>query len=392
MSTWPMRDQFAIVGIGETRYTKAGGASQPEFSLACEAVVSALADAGLTADDVGGLCTYAYERSDPMSLAQALGFGNISYAALYPGGGNAATGIVHHALTGLAAGEADVVVCYRSICQGQSGRYGRSLQDPVEQVQADWRNFAGPFGMFTAAHMYALGARRHMAQYGTTSAQFGRVAVACYDNAQRNPRAVMYGRPLTLDDHQSSRMISDPYRLYDCCQESDGACAIVVARTERARNCPQPGVTITGAAHGMARLHGVDNRPAHLWAAGGLADTARELYRRAGVGPSEIDVAQLYDAFTGNVIMPLEDFGFCEPGEGGPFVESGAIDWPGGSLPVNTAGGNLAEAYLHGFGHVLEGVRQMRGTSTSQVADAKHGLVVSAIGPYSGGVILSRTD
>ena len=151
-------------------------------------------------------------------------------------------------------------------------------------------------------------------------------------------------------------------------------------------------MSIAGAAHGMERLHGVDNRPARLWAEGGLERTARELYRRAGVNPAEIDVAQLYDAFTGNVLMHLEDFGFCERGQSGAFVESGAIDWPDGALPVNTAGGNLAEAYLHGFSLVIEGVRQMRGDSTSQVADAKLGLVVSAIGPYSGGLILRRLD
>jgi len=390
-SGWPLRDQFAIVGIGETEYTRAGRASQPEFSLACEAVSKAVDDAGLGLADVDGLCAYGYEHSDPLTLAQALGLEHLSYAAQYPGGGNAATGIVHHALAGLAAGEAEVVVCYRSICQGQFGRYGQSLQDPVELAQSEWRNFAGPFGMFTAAHMYALAARRHMALYGTTSAQFGRVAVASYDNAQRNTRAVMHGRPITLADHQASRMIADPYRLYDCCQESDGAAAVVVTRIERARSCPHPVVSIAGAAHGMARFHGLDIRPQQLWAEGGLAASAAELYRRAGIGPQEVDVAQLYDAFTGNVIMHLEDFGFCERGEAGPFVESGAIDWPHGSLPVNTAGGNLAEAYIHGFGHVLEAVRQMRGTSTSQVAEAEHGLVVSAIGAYSGGLILRRS-
>ena len=389
-SGWPLSDEFAIVGIGETEYTRAGHAAKPEFTLACEAISKALDDAGLDVADVDGLCSYSYEHSDLLTVAQVLGLDHLTYAALFPGGGNAATGIVHHALSGLAAGEAEVVVCYRSICQGQFGRYGQALQDPVEQAQAGWRNFAGPFGMFTAAHMYALAARRHMALYGTTSEQFGRVAVASYDNAQRNPRAVMHGKPLTLADHQASRMISDPYRLFDCCQESDGAAAVVVTRVERARSCPHQVVSIAGAAHSMERLHGVDMRPAPLWAEGGLARSAAEVYRRAGIGANEIDVAQLYDAFTGNVIMHLEDFGFCERGEAGPFVESGAIDWPDGSLPVNTAGGNLAEAYIHGFSHVLEAVRQLRGASTSQVADAEHALVVSAVGAYSGGLILRR--
>jgi acetyl-CoA acetyltransferase len=384
---WALRDRFCIAGIGETEYTRAGRATRPEFTLACEAVSKAIEDAGLAIRDVDGLCAYAYERSDPLTLAQVLGIENLCHASLYPGGGNAATGIVHHALLALAAGEAEVVVCYRSICQGESGRYGRSLEDPIDQAQAAWRHTAGPFGMFTAAQMYALAARRHMAVYGTTSAQFGRVAVASYANAQRNPRAVMHGRPLSLEDHQASRMIADPYRLYDCCQESDGACAIVVTRSERAASLRHPGVRIAGAAHRMEQGHGVDTRPARLWASGGLAGRARELYRRAGV-----EVAQLYDAFTGNVVMHLEDFGFCPRGEGGAFVESGAIDWPTGELPVNTAGGNLAEGYLHGFNHVIEGVRQLRGDSTSQVTDAAHALVVSAIGPYSGGLVLRRAD
>jgi len=238
--------------------------------------------------------------------------------------------------------------------------------------------------------MYALAIRRHMALYGTTSEQLGRVAVASYDNAQRNPRAVMHGRPITLADHQASRMIADPYRLYDCCQESDGACAIVLTRVERARDAPHDLVTIAGAAHAMERDHGVDMRPPQLWAEGGLERAARTLYRRAGLGPQDVDVAQLYDAFSGNVLMHLEDFGFCARGQSGPFVESGGIDWPDGRLPVNTSGGNLAEGYLHGFNLVLEGVRQMRGASTSQVAGAEIGLVVSAIGPYSGGLILRR--
>jgi acetyl-CoA acetyltransferase len=392
LATWPLRDRFAIAGIGATDYTRAGRATRPEFTLACEAVLQAIADAGLTPGDVDGLCSYGYERSDPLTLAQAIGLPQLRYASQYPGGGNAATGVVQHALAGLAAEEAEVVVCYRSICQGESGRYGRSLADPVEQAQGDWRQYAGPFGMFTAAHMYALAARRHMALYGTTSLQFGRVAVASYDNAQRNPRAVMHGRPITLEDHQASRMIADPYRLYDCCQESDGACAVLVTSAERARELPHPVVRIAGAAHGMERGHGVDMRPAHLWASGGLSGNARELYRRAGIESRDIDVAQLYDAFTGNVVMHLEDFGFCPVGGGGRFVESGAIDWPSGALPLNTAGGNLAEGYLHGFNLVLEGVRQMRGSSTSQVDGASHALVVSAIGPYSGGIVLRRAD
>ena len=393
MTAWAWRDRFAIAGIGETEYTKASQPARAEFTLACEAVLTAVADAGLTVRDVDGFCVSSYERSNPMAVAQAIGSEGLVYAGAYPGGGNSATGMVHHAIAAIASGEAEVVVCYRSLCQNQFGRYGRALGIPPAQEQmTDWQNFGWPFGLFNAAHMYALSARRHMALYGTTSEHFGRIAVAIYDNAQRNPRAVMYGRPITLADHQASRMISDPYRLYDCCQESNGACALVVTRADRARSGPHPVVTVAGTAHRMEKLHGVVTRPPHLWDSSGLATTAGEIYRRAGVGPEDIDVAQLYEAFTGNVLMDLEDFGFCAPGDSGAFVDSGAINWPDGSLPINTSGGNLAEAYLHGLGLVLEGVRQGRGTSTSQVDRARHILVVSASGPYSGGMVLRRHD
>jgi acetyl-CoA acetyltransferase len=241
--------------------------------------------------------------------------------------------------------------------------------------------------------MYALDARRHMHEFGTTSAQFGAVAVAAYANAQRNPRAVMHGRPLTIEQHQASRLIADPYHLFDCCQESDGACAVVVTSTERAASLRHPGVQIAAGAQGMERGDGSarQSRPASLWTSAGMTSVARQLYHDAGLGPEDIDVAQMYENFTGQVVMALEDFGFCARGEGGPFVESGAVDWPDGRLPINTSGGNLAEGYIHGLSLVIEGVRQLRGTSTSQVDGAAHCLVASGpSAPPSSALVLSR--
>jgi acetyl-CoA acetyltransferase len=245
----------------------------------------------------------------------------------------------------------------------------------------------------TPAQICALDARRHMHLYGTTSEQMGLVAVCCYDNAQLNPRAVMHGRPLTLEQHQSSRMISDPYRLFDCCQESDGACALVVTSRERARDAPARAVLIAGAAQGMCRGDGIyrGGRPEELWTSAGMIDVAREVYAAAGISPDEIDVMQVYENFTGQVIMALEDFGFCKRGEGGPYVQSGAINWPHGDTPMNTSGGNLAEAYVHGLSLVVEGVRQMRRQSTAQVQDAENCLVVSGpSAPPSSALILRR--
>lgn len=398
-TAWPMRDRTAIAGIGETEYTRAGRATRTEFELACEAIVAAVADAGLTLADVDGLCTYSGDRNTPADVAQALGLGDLRYVGLAPGGGNAAAATIHDASMAVHSESAGVVVCYRSLCQGQFGRLGQARDgrgqsaSPVGATIGGRDQFHMPFGLMSPVQRYALDARRHMHRYGTRSEHFGAVSVASYGHAQRNPRAVMYGRPLTMEDHQSSRMIADPYRLYDCCQESDGACALVVTSAERARDLPTPPALIAGAAQGMAAGDGLDRwaRPDDLWTSAGMVTTARDLYARAGIGPDEIDVAQLYENFTGQVLMTIEDFGFCPRGESGPFVEDGRLEWPDGGLPTNTSGGNLAEAYIHGLSLVVEGVRQIRGTSTAQVDGAEHCLVVAGpTAPPSSALILRR--
>ena len=398
MST-SIRDAASIVGIGETDYWKVGRATTGEFELACTAVMRAVEDAGLELSDVDGLCTYTSERSAPIALAPALGLNDLRFVNLYPGGGNAAGGVVHNAALAVAVGAATTIVCYRSLCQGQFQRFGRARAgsglsaQPMTTSIGGPQAFTAPFGLMSPAQMYALDARRHMHEFGTTSAQFGAVAVTAYANAQRNPRAVMYGRPLTLEQHQESRLIADPYRLFDCCQESDGACAVVVTSSDRAAGLRHPRVLITAGAQGLAAGDGIErqSRPAELWTSAGMTSIARQLYNEAGIGPEDIDVAQVYENFTGQVIMALEDFGFCARGEGGPFVESGAIDWPNGTLPINTSGGNLAEAYIHGLSLVIEAVRQLRGTSTSQVEGAAHCLVVSGpSAPPSSALVLSR--
>jgi acetyl-CoA acetyltransferase len=393
--TWLFKDATAIAGIGETAYTKAGGTTRTEFDLACEAIVRAVEDAGLRLRDVDGLSAYSSERTTLTEVAQALGLGQLRYVGLYPGGGNAATGVVHNAAVAVGSGTAQTVVCYRSICQGQHLRFGRAragfgtAAKAVGETIGGTQAFVMPFGLLSPPQINALDARRHMHEFGTTSEHFGRIAVACYAAAQRNPRAVMRGRPLSLEMHQASRMIADPYRLYDCCQESDGACALVVTSRERAA---RP-VLITAAAQGLAPGDGIERhrRPESLWSTAAMAGIAEDLFANAGIGREDIDVAEVYENFTGQVLMALEDFGFCKRGEGGPFVASGAIDWPDGDLPINTSGGNLAEAYIHGLSLVLEGVRQMRGTSTSQVEDARHCLVTSGPGaPPSSALILRR--
>ena len=295
----------------------------------------------------------------------------------------------------VATGMANCVVVYRAICMGEFQRFGWPLATVSARPLDRELGFALPFGLFNATIGMALLVRRHMHLYGTTTRQFGAVAVACRKHANRNPAAVMHGRPMTLEDHASSRMIVDPFRLFDCCLETDGACALVLVSAERARDLPNRPVFVMGAAQGMGPRYGIGAwsmhyMPAEDYATGGARTIARNVYAMAGVGAGDIDVVQLYDHYTGMVLLGLEDFGFCRRGEGGPFVEGGHIEWPDGGLPLNTAGGSLSEAYIHGLNQVTEGVKQLRGTAVNQVSDAELCLVASGTGIPTSAVILRR--
>jgi acetyl-CoA acetyltransferase len=394
-----------VVGIGETAYTKRGATTEREYVLACRAILAALSDAGIDPGEVDGLAPFADERSSPWTLASDLGLSELRFAATtaMPGGGGACGAMLEAALA-VESGQAEVVVVYRSLCQGQFARIGRSVATGADSsptiveaaLEADaLQAFTAPFGVLGPSVMFALPMRRHMEVYGTTSEQLGHVAVTQRAHASRNPRAVMGSRPLTLADHQGARLVADPYRLFDCCLETDGACAVVVTTAERASDTRGRPVAVLAAAEGTdgAQLGGVAanaGATAAGYARGGGAGVARRLYGRAGVSPGDVDVAQLYDNFSGQVLLGLEDFGFCAPGESGSLAQSGALAWPDGSLPTNTAGGNLSEAYMQGLNHVIEGVRQIRGESTSPVADAQVCLVTSSPGIPTSAILLGR--
>jgi acetyl-CoA acetyltransferase len=304
-------------------------------------------------------------------------------------------------------GQAEVVVVYRSLCQGQFRRFGRGPGNapPRAARPAGIRRakslleanvaFTMPFGMFGPPIAYAMVVRRHMHRFGTTAEQMGEVAMTARAHAQRNPRAIMAGRPMTMDDYLASRPVSDPFRLFDCCLESDGACAVVVTTAERAADLQQPMVEILASAQGTPRGFGYGqyanvSMPDDDYASAGAATVAAQLWTRAGIGPQDVDVAQIYDHFTGLVLLSLEDFGFCATGEGGPFAATGVLRWPDGALPMNTHGGSLSEAYVHGLNHVVEGVRQLRDESTCQVAGAETCLVTSAAGVPTSAMVLAR--
>ncbi len=404
------RTRAQIVGVGETRYTRWGKIGDvTEHALACQAILSAVEDAGLGIDDVDGLASFAEDRNEAIFLAAELGLPRLRFANMVwmPGGGGGCAAVGNAAMA-VESGQADAVVVYRSLCQGQFFRFGNAgrvvaaAADPapptVQQASSLFlasMGFAMPYGLLMAAAAYALPTRRHMHLYGTTSEQLGRIAVTFREHASRNPRAVMGGRPMSLEDHQASPMIADPHRLFDCCLESDGACAVVVTSAERARDLPKRPVEILASEQGAPKGYAFGpftnaNVPDDLYATGGTEELATRLYGRAGLGPGDVDVAQIYDHFTGCVLMQLEDFGFCGRGEGGPFVESGALAWKGGSLPTNTHGGGLSEAYIHGLNHVVEGVRALRGESTSPVDGAEVCLVTSGACVPSSALLLGR--
>ncbi len=389
-----IRDRAAIVGIGQTAFTRASGVT--EERQAAEAIGAALADAGLTFADVDGVARFDIENVNELALVYGMGVRHLRFFAGVPSGGGAVAGTLVLAAMAIATGQANVVVGYRARNRGKQSSHGsKPLQGGRPWAKhasalTDFYQYHVPFGLITPAQEMALIYRRHMHEFGTTTEQFGAVAVAQRAHALRNPHALMR-EPLTLADHQASRWIAEPLRLLDCCLETDGACAVVVTSAERARDCRQRPAYIRAGAQGEGPIHiQMADYLAHWQDHTGGAWVAEQLYRMADVTPADIDAAMFFDHFSPAVILSLEDYGFCRRGEGGPFVAAGEHAWPHGRLPVNTHGGSLSEAYIHGFNHILEGVRQIRGTSTCQVEDCELVLVTSSNTDPTGAVILRR--
>ncbi|WP_338182857.1 lipid-transfer protein [Jatrophihabitans sp.] len=351
----------------------------------CEATLNAVADAGLSVDDIDGFSFY-HNGFDAGRLSSVLGIPELRWSSVVSGGGGGSQGAIANAAAAVAAGYADVVLCVKALkATGPGGRrIGRPrLRDQREPAGGPDLDFNYPFGLMSPGQSFAMMARRHMHQYGTTTRQFGEVAVTTRLHASRNP-AALHRTPITLADHDASRVIADPLRLLDFCLETEGGTALIVTSAERARSLRQTPVHIRAAAQGGSGAWGqgiyTHQMPGDEYTSSGHRPLAARLYSAAGLGPEDIDVAEMYDHFSPLVIMQLEDYGFCAVGEGGPFVEDGGTRWDTGRLPVNTHGGNLSEVYLLGFTHTIEAVRQLRGTSTSQVQDAEVALVTSGPG------------
>ena len=381
MNDYP-RDAAAIVGIGHTEFSKDVG--RPERTVALEAITAALNDAGVSPREVDGLVKFSLENTMETEIARNLGIPNLTFFGDVAYGGGAGCGAVGHAAMAIATGVAETVVVWRARNRGSGGRPWATRG--TNRVGGEFAWFL-PWGLSRPVDQIAMLTRRHMHEFGSTQEQLGAVATAFREHAQRNPNAMMR-KDMTMEDYLAARWVSEPLRLFDCCLESDGALALVMTTPERARDLKQPAVLVRAASQGTG--------PDHLVMANYFTPNpmetpakfaAQELWRLAGMGPEDIDCAQFYDAFSPLVVISLEEYGFCKPGEAGALVENHGLE-VGGRLPTNTSGGSLSEAYVHGINLIIEATRQIRGTSLNQVPGARLSLVTSGNMVPTGALLL----
>lgn len=359
-----MRDRAAIAGVGFTPYSKNSGVST--LALALEAISNACADAGLTVHDIDGLSTHRVGDSVQAAVvAHALGLRDVRYLSDQFGGGSMSHTTVGQAALAVSAGVADVVVCWRAINARSEFRMGGTDRPPPDVVEFQYQV---PYGYATPPQQFAVMARAYLDRFGVGREAFGQVAVRQRGYASSNDRAVMR-TPITLDDYFAARWIVEPLGLLDCCLETDAAVAVVVTSAERARDLRHPPALVSGAVWGSGHTLFSNHRGDFTTTA--AADSSKRLWTQAGVGPSDIDVACLYDAFTPLVLVQAEDYGFCAKGEAASWYAET-------SLPVNPHGGHLSEGYVHGLNHVVAAVEQLRGGKQVALSTGQPGYVAGS--------------
>ncbi len=366
----------AIAGIGETTYYRHGRSPDAEFKLALQAILTACRDAGIDPREVDGFASYGNDRSDGPRLAAALGIRELRFSNMHwGGGGGGVAAAVANAAAAVHSGMADCVIAFRSLAQGQFARYGRGAK---AAAAAGDDAFLAPYGLMSPAQRFAMKITRFMTDNGIRHEALRSIAMASYHHAQTNPRAVMYGRPLTEEKYDSSRWIIEPFhRLFDCCQENDGAAAVLVVPADRAKGLPHRPVYLLGAAQGGHHRSAAPVHNAPDYASAHFKTVAKNLWSMAKLGPAEVDVVQAYENFTGGVLLSLVEHGFVDPETANEALVLENLLAPSGRMPMNTSGGNLAECYMHGLEMVNEAVRQLRGTAINQVPDAE---VVAVLG------------
>jgi acetyl-CoA acetyltransferase len=393
----------AIVGIGQTAYAKALPATA--WELAMEAVLAACADAGVDVAEVDGMCRFTapFEPVTEAMLVRGLGLPELSFFAQAPHGGEALGAVVMQAAAAVSAGLASTVVVYRALSQSRGGRFGRADgrgpsgpggAGPGADVvvpEQDNLSFAWPYGLMSPGQLFALWARRYAAVHGLRDEDLtralGTIAITQRQYANRNPNAMMRDRKMDWDDYRNARMISEPLRLFDLCLENDGACAFVITSADRARALREDPVWVLSATQTVSPYR----EPMGIYTGGELLElfppeAAGRLFEQAGVNRADVDVAEFYDATSYMPLRSLESYGFVPDGQAWRYVTEQGTG-PDSPLPVNTHGGHLSEAYLHGMNGILEAVRQLRGTAVNQVPDADVALVGA---PAGSATILAR--
>jgi acetyl-CoA acetyltransferase len=388
--TISLKNQAAIAGIGMTELTKNSGVS--ELSLASQCIKAACDDAGISPAEIDGLVSYTLDSTDEIEVARAVGAGDLTFFSRINYGGGAAVGTILQAAMAVATGQANNVVCWRAM-NGRSGqRMGQGVSGSITSSDLIHWSWYMAYGMLTPGSWVAMIANKYMHKYGVTREDLGRIAISQRNYALNNPRAFGYGKPLTMEDYLNSKMIAEPLCLYDFCQETDGGCAILITSADRARDLKQKPALIRGVT--QASTQGQEQMTSYyrseLVSLPEMELASRRVYEMAQLGPDDIDAACLYDAFSSEIIMQLESFGFCGEGEGKDLVRDGVLDIDG-RLPNNTHGGLLSEAYIHGMNNIAEGARLIRGESTSQpTKNVEHVLVSSGVGVPTGALILGR--
>ena len=389
MGTTGISGHCAIVGIGQTPYTRGTEASTLELHL--QASLAALDDAGLAARDIDGVMPNELSGVIAEDLILNLGLDALRFTSTIRTGGASFVTAIQSACLAIHAGVARHVLLVAGRRGYSEQRISRSSQGGMVRmpIMRTVDEFERPFGNNVAVQWFSHAARRHMHEFGTRPEHFGMIAVACRKHANRNPQALMHAKTMSLEDHQNSRMISDPIRLFDCSLETDGGAAIVITSAERARDLPHTPVRVLGIAEGHGEPPNSITQKRDMTRIEGLWKAAPHAFGMAGLIPADIDCAQLYDGFTWHTLGSLEALGFCGIGEGGPFVEGGRIEL-GGELPVNTAGGLVSEAHVSGANHVVEAVRQLRHSlpPDRQVPDCETCAVTSEGDFHEGAVML----
>ena len=373
-----MRGQVAVAGIGETTYYKHGQSPDAQFKLTLKAILAAAEDAGIDPCEIDGIASYADDKNPADRVAAALGMKSLRFANMvWGGGGGGGSGAIGNAAMAIHAGVADCVVVYRGLAQGQGGRFGSGAGYPGALAGSYAHTI--PYGVMSPAQMFAMRTTRLMHDHGISRSTLRAISMASYHHAQNNPRAVMHGRPLDEEGYDNSRWITEPFRLFDCCLENDGAAALILVPADRAKDLKQKPAYLLGAAQGAEYRAGAGGHNNPDYATSSFKTVAPDLFAMAELGPEDVDVVQSYENFTGGVVMSLIEHGFCTYENANEVIAFDNLIAPKGKLPLNTSGGNLAECYMHGLELNIEAVRQIRGESVNQVPDAD--VAINIAGP-----------